>query len=374
MTLALFIYSLQVQAFPSPEPDIPNPPGLDASKDLIDWEGARKLIANHNPEDWVADKHHWMIVTVPEKPVAGEEFIVYFNRNASDILRGRPTIQMKYGFNKWELKPESESGAGQDVTDWVNLKPSGITRNLGSDFWSCRFRVPLDSFEVNFVLHDTEGRFENNQNQDFTYPVVGGITWDEWLDQAAERKAKAAAKAAAAEKAAAEEAERARQAAMTLQDKEKGQFKASDLAKSYETLRAPVGGDDRWRTVPRKVLAGTKAVLRYNRLAGPLASHKVNEDQTLTLRYGFNNWQRPVAVEMKRAVATAPAAASSTAAAPTSTAVAAPAEEWWEADISVPMEAAAVNFVISFFDKYDNNDSKDYKILISLPAGVSRYD
>ena len=48
---------------------------------------ARKLIASHNPEDTVADRHHWMLLTVPEKPVAGEELIVYFNRNASDSLR-----------------------------------------------------------------------------------------------------------------------------------------------------------------------------------------------------------------------------------------------------------------------------------------------
>ena len=332
------------------------------------------MIASHDPEEWVAEKHHWMIVTVPEKPVAGEEFIVYFNRNASDALRGRPMIQMKYGFNKWELKPES--GTGQEISDTINLKPSGITRNMGSDFWTCRFRVPLDSFEVNFVLNDTEGRFENNQNQDFTFPVVGGITWDEWVDQAAVRKAKAAAKAAAAEKVAAEEAERARQTAMTQQDKEKGKSKATDLATNYESLRTPVGGDECWKTVPPKVLAGSKVVLKYNRLAGPLARLQVNADQTVTLRYGFNNWQRPVAVEMKRSpVAVKAAAELSVAAAELSVAAAVAAddkEEWWEAEVNVPMEAAAVNFVVNFFEHYDNNNTKDYKILVSLPAGVSR--
>ncbi len=43
-----------------------------------------------------------MIVTVPEKPVAGEEVVVYFNRNASEILKGRPSINLTYGFNKWD--------------------------------------------------------------------------------------------------------------------------------------------------------------------------------------------------------------------------------------------------------------------------------
>ena len=35
----------------------------------------------------MANRHDWMVVMVPEQPVAGEELIVYFNRNASDQLR-----------------------------------------------------------------------------------------------------------------------------------------------------------------------------------------------------------------------------------------------------------------------------------------------
>ena len=54
---------------------------------------ARKLIASHSPEDVVSDRHHCMLLTVPENPVAGEELILYFNRNASDSLRSvRTTV------------------------------------------------------------------------------------------------------------------------------------------------------------------------------------------------------------------------------------------------------------------------------------------
>ena len=35
----------------------------------------------------VADKHHWLLVTVPEVPVAGEEVVLYFNKNQSEALR-----------------------------------------------------------------------------------------------------------------------------------------------------------------------------------------------------------------------------------------------------------------------------------------------
>ena len=81
-------------------------------------------------------------------------------------LRGRPSANLMFGFNKWELKPEG--GA-----DTVALTPTSITRAQGSDFWSARVRIPQDAYELNFVLNDGQGAFENNAGQDFTFPVVG---------------------------------------------------------------------------------------------------------------------------------------------------------------------------------------------------------
>ena len=56
---------------------------------------------------------------------------------------------------------------------------------------------------------------------------AAGITWDEWIDSAGDRAAKAARAKAAAEKAAAEEAEKQRQAAMLQQDKDRGYKRAA---------------------------------------------------------------------------------------------------------------------------------------------------
>lgn len=39
-------------------------------------------------------------------------------------------------------------------------------------------------------------------------------------------------------------------------------------------------------------------------------------------------------------------------------------EEWWVADMQVPYEAAAVNFVVNYFEHYDNNDRQDYKLKV----------
>lgn len=39
-------------------------------------------------------------------------------------------------------------------------------------------------------------------------------------------------------------------------------------------------------------------------------------------------------------------------------------EEWWVADMQIPYEAAAVNFVVNYFEHYDNNDRQDYKLKV----------
>ena len=101
--------------------------------------------------------------------------------------------------------------------------------------------------------------------------------------------------------------------------------------------------------------------LLYNRKAGPIAGIQVPEDQTLTLRYGFNGWQRPVVVQMQRdATAASKVEASSPAAVE---------EDWWSADVEVPLEAAALNFVVNYYDHYDNNDRQDHKINVSGGRG-----
>lgn len=45
------------------------------------------LANSHNPADIAADRHHWLIFTVPETPVAGADCVVYFNKAQSETLR-----------------------------------------------------------------------------------------------------------------------------------------------------------------------------------------------------------------------------------------------------------------------------------------------
>lgn len=75
-------------------------------------------------------------------------------------------------------------------------------------------------------------------------PPAGGITWDDWIDTAGERAAKAAAAMAAAEAARQAAAESARQEALLKDEVEGGKRRAEEMRAAYEGLRA--GGAAAW--------------------------------------------------------------------------------------------------------------------------------
>ncbi|KAG1673855.1 hypothetical protein FOA52_012880 [Chlamydomonas sp. UWO 241] len=391
---------------------------------------ARELVCTHVAAEVVADKHSWMLVTVPEAPVAGEAFVVYFNRNASDGLRNRPRIQLKYSFNAWQR--QADGGV-----DSVDLTPSTAPRLEGSDYWVATIRVPEDTYEMNFVLNDGEAAFENNGGMDFMCPVIGGITIEQWKQAAADRACAAAAAAAAAEAEAQAEERRRRTAALLQADKDKAASMAGDLMKNYESLRAggtATGVPGVWKVSSPAVAGGGSVNLMYNRLGSVLKRLQLPEGATLTLRSGINAWQQPSVVQMQRhteeasdfaldledeafaldfdvaaaaeaeaalavAAGATPAAAAAAAAAKvavaaqaaaahkasaaakkaaaaaaakaSAAAAAATAEpaEWWAATLNVSAAAACINFVVNWEGHYDNNDRKDYKLLVLLPPG-----
>ena len=72
----------------------------------------------------------------------------------------------------------------------------------------------------------------------------------------------------------------------------------------------------------------------------------------------MNGWQKPVVVDMQRHT---PEKTPEDAAEPP-----AAAGDWWSADMSIPYEAAAMNFVVNFQNHYDNNGSQDYKLNVRM--------
>uniref|UniRef100_A0A7R9VX43 starch synthase n=1 Tax=Chlamydomonas euryale TaxID=1486919 RepID=A0A7R9VX43_9CHLO len=360
---------------------------------------ARRAVQTHLPDQAVANKHDWMLVTVPDIPVAGEELVIYFNRNCSDALRDKARIFLQYGFNNWELLQD-------DGTSSVELSPSNIGRDMGSDFYVCKIMVPSETFELNFVLHDGEGTFENNADLDFMYPVEGGITMDKWIDIAAERRAEAAAREAAEAEQREVEAEAAFQAQALENDKALAKQMVEDMRNGgYESLRQygvkdwKIEADPNrplWRTLEPEAVCGQKVTLLYNRMQGPMKFF-IPEDQALELHFGFNNWQRPGSVRMKRfkkpvektespqplkTAGVREGVFDKQAEAGVRQKAGSAAEikdqmpwlfiegaDWWAAEVDVPAEAATMNFSISYYEHVDNALGSNHKLLVELPKG-----
>jgi hypothetical protein len=41
-------------------------------------------------------------------------------------------------------------------------------------------------------------------------------------------------------------------------------------------------------------------------------------------------------------------------------------EEWWVAELAVPMQAAVVDFVLNYFEHWDNNGRQDYALKVCV--------
>eukprot|EP00879_Flechtneria_rotunda_P006859 GHRR01007204.1.p1 GENE.GHRR01007204.1~~GHRR01007204.1.p1 ORF type:complete len:854 (+),score=377.20 GHRR01007204.1:300-2861(+) len=329
-------------------------------------EVAQEEVDKHDPTAVAATRHQWLIFTVPEKPVAGCDVVVYYNRTQSEPLRERNRIQLCLGFNQWELAAEQAR---------VDLYPSAIPHMDGSDFWSCRFRVPETAYEVNFVLTDGDGLFDNNLGQDYTYPTQAGSTWEEWTAAAVERAAEAEK-----ERQKKEEARRAEEAKQMAEEKEKRDSdnalkRVAELRDGYKWLqeggltKKKVSDTDPtsktlWSVAPTPLTPGKTATLLYNSKAGPLAwiedkrpatkkgsTDIVEGQQVPMLHYGYNNWKvkcDPLPMKLSRVTGDDD-------------------ELWWEVSFNVPKDACCVNFVVNSGSSWDNNGSKDHKIAVELP-------
>lgn len=320
---------------------------------------AQSEATSHSPAEVTAGKEGWLYFSVPEKPVAGADCVVYLNKAQSEILRHSPQLQLHPKYNAWEL----DSPLG----DRIPMQPAANTpRSDGTDFWSVKFEIPNDAFELNFVVSDSNNNYDNNSGNNFLIPVTGPMTQDSWIDAAAERAEaaylalreadrKEQERLAAEREAAAQQqdADLAKQAVQQMKDSYQGwqQGAVTDASPLWNTV---IGGTAGKSSSSSVVSPGTTIKLLYNKAAGCLAGIPIPDDQQLVLKIGFNSWQSPQDIVMKH-----------------SSSSSAKDGEWWEASYTVPQDACVLNFVLNYYEHYDNNNSNDHKIPVSLPAGVS---
>lgn len=302
---------------------------------------ANAEVQSHSPASATADKGHWLYVTVPEKPMAGSTCMVYFNKAQSEPLRHRPRIQIHFRYNAWELEGEHERLDMAPVTE--------VPKSESTEFWGALLTIPEDAYELNFVVSDGESAFDNNSDQNFTIEVSGPMTKELWIDRAAERAEAAYLAHKEAERLEAERVAAEREAAAKLQDAELARQAVDNLINNYDAMRqgSLATGAPLWTVTPAKLVPGKAFTLSYDFSEGPLAHIPVPEDQAISLKMGHNGWQAPITLTMKRSAGS---------------------NDVWEAHSEVPEDAAVLNFVINYYEHYDNNHGNDYKIAVSLPA------
>ena len=253
--------------------------------------------------------------------------------------------------NGWE-----HAGGGQELS----LSPTATHKDDFNDWWASDVgSLPADAFELNFVFHNADGRFDNNGNQDYVCAVGGAATTPQaWADDASARKA-----AAEAQRQSEEAAEAARLAAEA--ERRQADADASAAAEIVRGLRdgraaleagcvsrvpAPSspGGDDGALLVgtkPPALIPGEVAVIVYNAELGPLRGCS-----KVRMQWAHNQWRSPTWVHMERQQTFA-------------------GSDVWHATIDVPMDAVCINAVFADEnERYDNYGGQNFNLLVPLPS------
>eukprot|EP00793_Prasinoderma_coloniale_P005070 PRCOL_00000831-RA len=218
------------------------------------------------PDELIAANAGDMFFFVPSNVAAGESTTMYFNRAASPALASRPTILLQYGFNDWQWENST-----------ATLMPTNTHKDGGNDWWSTSFDVPKEAYEMNFVLHDSDGLYENNGMANFWAAVNG----------AREKAAKSAAEAE--ETRAREEKEEKRRLAEALAGDRRVAEEAINSARmqaEQSSRELPTSVKGRFYAEPSSPAAGKSAKLFYNAKGTPLEG-----SEEVYVVVGSNSWQ-----------------------------------------------------------------------------------
>ena len=329
-------------------------------------QAANDKANNHNPAEELAGKEHWLYLTVPNKPVAGASCLLYYNRAQSEYLKGRPHLELMLGFNDWEMRPAED----EDRAVFAPVQ-GGPPVNDGTDFWCVPIQVPEDAYELQFVVGDGEGIFDNNFGKNYHLEVEGKMTRDLWADTAADRAEAAYLARQEAERIAAEKEAAAREEAALNADHEKARGFIQEIKdRRVEWIDGAVDPSDGlplWRVVAKssgskEICPGDKVRIQYNRLAGPLHWLDIPDHESLVVRVGHNGWKGSEDLRMSRVTKKTWIPKSEVDA------------EWWEAELEVPETSVALNFVFNYYEHFDNNNACDFNVRVSLPKGVKSPD
>ncbi|KAK4761137.1 hypothetical protein SAY87_006030 [Trapa incisa] len=273
-----------------------------------------------------------------------EDVEIFLNRSLS-TLRDESDILVMGSFNDWR---------------WKSFTLRLNKTHLNGDWWSCLIHVPKESYKIDFVFFNGQDMYDNNNNNDYSVPIEGGMDTFAFEDFLLEEKR------LELDKLAREETERERQAEEQRRKEAEEAASEADRAQArvemkkqrgilQELMRkSPKSVDGVWYIEPSDFKGQDLVRLYYNRSSGPLVH--CNE---LWIHGGYNNWRDGLSISGRLVKSERKDG------------------DWWYANFIVPDGALLLDWVFAdgppqHAGLYDNNGRLDFHAIVpmSVPEEV----
>lgn len=220
----------------------------------------------------------------PEVVKPDQNIDIFFNRSFSP-LKNEPDVMIMGAFNDWKWKSFT-----------IELRKS----DLKGDWWSCQVFVPKEAYKIDFVFNNGKDVYDNNDKQDFSIVVEGGMNVFDFEDFLLEEKRREQEELAKqkAEREKREEEQRRIEAERVACEADRAQAR-DEAAMKREMLqeymkKTMTSADDVWYIKPSEFGSNETVRLYYNRSSGPLSNS--NE---IWIHGGHNNWKDGLAIVSK---------------------------------------------------------------------------
>nr|XP_009785392.1 PREDICTED: soluble starch synthase 3, chloroplastic/amyloplastic isoform X2 [Nicotiana sylvestris] len=272
----------------------------------------------------------------PEVVKPNEDVEIFLNRSLS-TLNNEPDLLIMGAFNDWR---------------WRSFTTTLTETHLSGDWWSCKIHVPKEAYKIDFVFFNGKDVYDNNDNNDFSITVEGGmqiLDFENFLLEEKRREQEKLAKEQAERERLAEEQRRI-EAEKAALEADRSQAK-EEAAKKREVLQALMAKasktrDITWYIEPSVFKCEEKVKLYYDKSSGPLSHAK-----DLWIHGGYNNWKDGLSIVEKLVKSERIDG------------------DWWYTEVVIPDRALVLDWV--FADgppkhaiAYDNNHRQDFHAIV----------
>ncbi|KAL8461437.1 hypothetical protein ACS0TY_032779 [Phlomoides rotata] len=275
------------------------------------------------------------LIYYPEVVKPDQDIDIFFNRSFSP-LKNEPDVMIMGAFNDWKWKSFT-----------IELSKS----HLKGDWWSCQVYVPKEAYKIDFVFNNGKDVYDNNDEQDFSIVVEGGMDVFDFENFLLEEKRWEQEELARqqAEREKQEEEQRRIEAERLGTEADRAQARdeaAKTRGKVQELMKKTMSSaGDVWYIEPSEFEGNDMVRLYYNRSSGPLSNAK-----EIWIHGGHNNWKDGLAIVSKLIKSKK-------------------GGDWWFADVLVPDRALVLDWVFADGPPqqavvYDNNNLQDFHTIV----------